>query len=322
MSSPNVLEVKDLTKTYGKGENRITAVQNLNLSVEKGQVYGVLGPNGAGKTTTIKMICGMMRPDSGTIHIEGHPLISGQTQNNRLATGAIGVCPQELVLWRGLTLLEQMVFVGRMYDLPKNVALERACGLIEAMGLTDKRDQLGDSLSGGMKRRVNIILALMNDPALLILDEPQAGLDPQSRVLVRDYISRLSKHKTVLITTHDMEEADKICDRVAIIDHGRLLIENTPGSLKADMFKSDLVEFEVDGPTLPHTELLTHWQSLYGRVNRVGNTVRFQTDQPMALIESVQEQMRKAHLNVADIKIRKASLEDVFIELTGRGLRE
>jgi ABC-2 type transport system ATP-binding protein len=221
---PIALHVAGLTKRFGD----LVAVDGLGLDVRAGEILGFLGPNGAGKTTTLRMMCGLLRPDAGLIEVEGRPLVAG----HGAARDAIGVSPQGIVIWDNLTCHEQLVFLARMYDLSLPDARHRADELLAAMGLTEKAHRLGRTLSGGMQRRLNIALALVHRPRLLFLDEPQAGLDPQSRVLVRDYVRALRGQMTVIITTHDMEETEKLADRVCILDHGKLLeIDTVPGLL-------------------------------------------------------------------------------------------
>jgi ABC-2 type transport system ATP-binding protein len=175
-----VLEAVSLTKRYGD----LTAVADLSLAVEPGEVFGLLGPNGAGKTTCIQMLCGLLRPDTGQVLIHGRPVAGGDPD----VRVRVGVCPQNVVLWQNATCLEQLEFIGEMYDVPRREARRRGEALLEAMGLAEKRDKLAKTLSGGMQRRLNIAMALVHDPEILVLDEPEAGQDPQSRVLVREYI--------------------------------------------------------------------------------------------------------------------------------------
>lgn len=235
----------------------------------------------------------------------------------------MGLCPQELVIWESLTCLEQLQFVGELYDVPRAVARERALGLLSAMGLRDRHDSLGRTLSGGMKRRLNLTLALVHEPALLILDEPQAGLDPQSRILVRDYIRSLSPRTTVILTTHDMDEADRLSDRIAIIDHGRLLVVDTPERLKTRIGTGDVMELTVSeehdaalealGDGLPsNVHQLAHQQ---GTLRLVGTDL-------LRTLPALLHRFQVHEVEVGDIVIRKKTLEDVFVELTGRGLRE
>jgi ABC-2 type transport system ATP-binding protein len=215
-------------KTVGlhKSFNGFVAVDSLSVEIRNGEIFGLLGPNGAGKTTAIRMITGLLKPDHGEV------FINGAAANSRDTRLDVGICPQELVLWNNLTCLEQLVFMAAMYDIQGTIARPRALKLLERMGLTEKRNKLAKTLSGGMQRRMNILMALMHDPAILILDEPEAGLDPQSRVMVRDFIQSLAQSKTVIFTTHNMDEADRICDRIGIIDQGRMLVTGTPEELK------------------------------------------------------------------------------------------
>ena len=219
------LEVRELVKRYGD----LCAVDHLSLEVRRGEVFGFLGPNGAGKTTAIRMMCGLLKPTSGEVLVEGESL---GAQGGAELRSRVGICPQENILWSKLSCFEQLVFTGRMYNVPGDLARKRADDLLVRMGLEDKRNKLAASLSGGMKRRMNVIMALMHDPTILVFDEPEAGLDPQSRVVVREFIREMALERTVMITTHNMDEADRLANRVAIIDAGKLLKLDSPGNLK------------------------------------------------------------------------------------------
>jgi ABC-2 type transport system ATP-binding protein len=249
--SPGVaLRASALTKRYGD----LLAVDALSFDVVRGEILGFLGPNGAGKTTSLKMLCGLLRPDAGRVETYGRHAPPGRSS----VPVSIGVAPQTTATWDALTCFEQLDFMGRMYGLTAAVARRRATELLDVFGLTEKSHKLGRTLSGGMQRRLNIALALVHTPEILFLDEPQAGLDPQSRVLVRDYIRSLAGSMTIVLTTHDMEEAEKLSDRVCIIDRGKLLVLDSVERIKAGIGEGD----------------------------------------------------------------RERTLEDVFIHLTGRGLRE
>ena len=241
-----VLRTRGLTKSYGS----LVAVADLNLEVYEGEVFGLLGPNGAGKTTSINMMCGLLKPDSGEVIIRDRRIHQDAQMRHR-----VGVCPQNIVLWSTLTCIEQLVFMGEMYDIPRRIARQRGVVLLETMGLSDKRDKLAKTLSGGMQRRLNLIMALVHDPDILVLDEPEAGLDPQSRVLVREYIQSLARVKTVILTTHNIDEADRVADRIAIIDHGKLLTIDTPEALKSQVGAGDVLEIELDGAQAIDTAL-------------------------------------------------------------------
>jgi len=309
-----ILSLVQLRKSFGDVE----AVRDLSLEVFKGEVFGFLGPNGAGKTTTIRMICGLLRADGGEVRLNGQVLGEAVRDVRR----RIGLCPQELVIWETLTCLEQLVFVGTQYDLGRSEARRRSLELLDILGLSEKRDRLAKTLSGGMKRRLNLALALVHDPELLVLDEPQAGLDPQSRVMVREYILSLAKEKTVILTTHEMDEADRLAGRIGIIDHGQLLVLDTPQRLKVDHAGGEILEMTVgeDSAAL-HNFLrqlpddLTVLESLPGTLRLTGLALHDR----IALLFG---KLKAAGVESKDVTLRKPTLEDVFISLTGRGLRE
>ena len=310
-----ILSLRCLSKSYGD----VVAVKDLSLDVRRGEILGLLGPNGAGKTTTIHMICGLLRSDAGQVVIDGRSL----DQNYRACKEMIGLCPQDLVIWDSLTCLEQLEFVGRQYDMDRQSAWKRADELLDVLGLVEKRNKLAATLSGGMKRRLNIALALIHDPRLLILDEPQAGLDPQSRVLVRDYIKSLRSKTTVVLTTHDMDEADRLSDRVAIIDHGRLLELDTPDGLKSRVGAGDVLGIRLsNGQEKKLDQLLGDLPDSLRSLICQDGMLRLVASDTMETLPAVFEELRRNGLEVEDVSIRKKTLEDVFIALTGRRLRE
>jgi len=210
-----MIKVENLRKSYGK----ITAVDEISFSIEVGEVFGLLGPNGAGKTTTINMIVGVLKPDSGTININGEA--DPTKANIRLQ---IGNSPQAIALYDGLTAQENLEFLGRLYRLSGKKLKERVEWALEFAGLTERRNSKVATFSGGMKRRLNMAGALVHDPPVLLFDEPTVGVDPQSRNMIFDSIERLKKQgRTIVYTTHYMEEAQRLCDRVAILDYGKIL---------------------------------------------------------------------------------------------------
>ncbi len=338
--TPVVLRITDLVKSFGD----VTAVDRLSLEIHRGEIFGFLGPNGAGKTTTIRMMCGLLEPDSGSIEI-----LSGSSYLSKsLASSMIGLSPQTIVIWDTLTCLEQLEFMGRMYNLDKALARRRSAELLEVFGLHDKRNKLGRTLSGGMQRRLNIALALVHQPEILFLDEPQAGLDPQSRVLVRDYIRGLSGQTTVILTTHDMEEAEKLSERVCIIDHGKLLVLDTVENIKGRLSQGELIEIELAEAVSPvRLEDMTIGGELYRfiQVGGVagssppppvsspeeadrpaftvrGSTLSLITTKAADILPEILKAIEGRGLKMDHIRIRPKTLEDVFIHLTGRGLRE
>jgi len=309
-----ILAVSGLSKSYGN----IKAVDDLSFSVRRGEIFAFLGPNGAGKTTAISMICGLLACNAGDVLMNGRSLKKdAQDYRNR-----IGLCPQDIVIWESLTCLEQLIIIGQLYDLSEREARERAVQLLDKLGLADKKHALARTLSGGMKRRLNIALALVHRPELLILDEPQAGLDPQSRVLVREYIRSLADHTTVILTTHDMDEAERLADRVAIIDHGKLLVLDTPDNLKKHIGGGDILEIKVSGDTVRMNELQHSLPDNVKHMSYHDGVLRILgTDLPDVLPQ-LMESLRRYGINIEDMTLRKKSLEDVFIQLTGRRLRE
>jgi ABC-2 type transport system ATP-binding protein len=301
-----ILKAESIVKRYGN----ILAVDDISFEIFRGEIFGFLGPNGAGKTTTIKIMSGLLKPDSGTVTID--------CPDNGKSTG---ICPQHIVVWENLTCMEQIHFMGKMYNMKSDEVIVKGNELLESLGLTGIKDRLAKKLSGGMQRRLNIALALIHSPEIVFLDEPQAGLDPQSRVLVRDYIRSIKKKTTVVLTTHDMEEAEKLSDRICIIDKGRLLVTGSADEIIRTGGHDDLVEidFECD----PEKELLPFLDTkLISGISISGNRISFNTKNPTAALENVLKLVREHNLKVNNMQSRKKSLEDIFISLTGRRIRE
>ncbi len=311
MAEP-VLQTWNLTRRFGN----LLAVDDLSLEIQPGEIFGLLGPNGAGKTTTINMICGLLKPDSGKISIGGKMVGSGDA-SVRLR---VGICPQQTILWEKLTCLEQIEFIGEMYNLPRREARRRGEELLEALGLHEQRNRLASVLSGGMQRRLNLALALVHDPQILVLDEPEAGLDPQSRVLVRDYVKSLARRKTILLTTHNMDEAERLADRVAIIDHGRLLVLDNPENLKAALGQGDVLELETSG-AIPDSMQAAFCDAGY-ECTFTKNSLILRAHRMIEHIPAVLQRLQGCGVQVNGMRLRANSLEDVFIALTGRRLRE
>ena len=316
MAPTIVLRTEKLTKCYGT----LVAVDKLSLEVYKGEVFGFLGPNGAGKTTAINMMCGLLQPDQGQVFIHGRLV----TQNRADSRARVGVCPQKPILWSKLTCLEQLQFVGELYGLSRPDARRRGEQLIEELDLAAKRNQLASTLSGGMQRRLNLALALVHDPEIVILDEPEAGLDPQSRVRVREYIKALARRKTIILTTHNMDEADRLADRVAIIDHGCLLVMDTPQALKESVGEGDVIEIMLNGAGADLQDLPARLSSVRQgvQVTMTHDTLTVRALNAVNLIPLIMEDLATAGIQPSEVRLRPNTLEDVFIRLTGRGLRE
>jgi len=313
-----VLQTQGLIKRFGA----LTAVDDLSLDVQEGEILGFLGPNGAGKTTSISMMCGLLKPDAGRVLIHGQPVHGGAPE----IRARVGVCPQETVLWEKLTALEQLEFIGSMYGVRPRSARQRGGVLLEALGLSGKADVLAGKLSGGMKRRLNLALALVHDPEILALDEPEAGLDPQSRVLVREYVRSLARRKTVILTTHNMDEAERLADRVAIIDHGKLLVLDTPDELKRTVGEGDVLEVDLGSSSPEPAAVIASPLGIAARffpsVSTVNHTLAVRGHDLIERLPELLAALRVAGLQTAGVRLRANTLEDVFLSLTGRRLRE
>lgn len=309
-----MISISHLRKQFGD----LVAVDDLSLEIQTGEIFGFLGPNGAGKTTTIRILCGLLASDSGEIRWNDKPEIQ---------PSSIGLCTQENIYWPRLNCWEQLLFMGRMHSLPKEVVESSANELLELLGLQDKRKVLAEKLSGGMKRRLNIALALIHDPQVLVLDEPEAGLDPQSRILVRDLITSLAEKKTVILTTHNMDEAERLAHRVAIIDKGQLLKLDTVEKLKHSIGEGDLLEIQLDIPegTKTSEEKIHLVKALEKTVKQVGvheNTLQIRSRNAMKTLPEIARVLKEQQFLMKGFHLRENTLEDVFINLTGRGLRE
>ena len=304
-----VIRVHKLQKTFGD----LVAVDDLCVEVRKNEIFGLLGPNGAGKTTAIRMICGLIPPSAGNVEFE----------DGKDFRSLIGYCPQENIFYPKLSCVEQLVFIGRMYGITTGALRRRAADLLDLLGLKEKTHTRASKLSGGMQRRLNICLALIHDPEILILDEPEAGLDPQSRILVRDFIKDFGRQKTVLLTTHNMDEADRMANRVAIIDYGKLLLLDTPENLKKTVGEGDILEVIPER----HSEealsrFVTQVEGLSMDVRAGNGSILIKHPNLINKIGTIKEHAENSGLAISEFKLRENTLEDVFIHLTGRKLRQ
>jgi ABC-2 type transport system ATP-binding protein len=307
------IETKNLTKKY----DDFVAVDNLNLKIKKGEIFGFLGPNGAGKTTILNMIVGILNVTNGSISIIGHDIKSIKEK--------IGICPQKICLWENLTCNENLSLIGDMYEVPKTIKFERMQQLLKDLQLVDKKDSYVKTLSGGMQRRLNLAMALIHNPDIIVLDEPSAGLDPQSRLILWNYIQSLCKkeNKTILLTTHMMEEAEKLSDRIAIMDKGKLLILDTPSNLKKQVGNGDILEIQVlDYANNQEIILLIKSHEEIFDVVEIENKIIIRLKNGMTKLPNIIQLIEKSGNNIINTSIRENTLEDVFIYLTGRGLRK
>jgi ABC-2 type transport system ATP-binding protein len=309
-----MIEAKDLTKRYGD----LTAVDGLSIGIKKGEVFGFLGPNGAGKTTSIKMMVGLLKPTSGNVYING-------TDVQKIEKGTIGICPQELMLWEYLTCKESLNLMADMYEVPKKVRDPRVKKLLNDLFLVEKADTIVSKLSGGMKRRLNLALAVVHEPEVVVLDEPSEGLDPQSRRVLWNYIRAMrdKEGKTVILTTHIMDEADQLSDRIAIVDHGKLIRLDTPENLKKEIGEGDVVDMKISDTSRNHDLIkkLANEKDVISVVE-VNGRINIRALNAVAKLPMMMQTVERLNVQVADISVRQNTLEDVFIDLTGTGLRE
>jgi lipooligosaccharide transport system ATP-binding protein len=300
------LVVDRLVKAYDSK----TAVAGLSFSLERGECYGLLGPNGAGKTTTLRCCLGLTAPDGGTISLLGEPVPA----RGREARARVGVVPQFDNLDPDFSLAENLLVYGRYFGLADRELRARIPGLLEFAGLAGKDLNNIRSLSGGMKRRLTLARALINDPDLLVLDEPTTGLDPQARHLIWDRLKRLlADGKTILLTTHFMDEAERLCDRLAIVDGGRLVVEGAPRALIAERIEPHVVEVFGEGAEAWAAAEAARFSR---RCEVSGETAFCYVEDAAPLLAHLAERPQLKTLH------RPANLEDVFLKLTGRELRD
>ena len=303
-----MLEVANLSKRFGA----IVAVDDLSFSVQRGETFGLLGPNGAGKTTTISILCGLLRPDGGSVSL------AGKTDPMRPEVRAsLGVVPQTLALYGEISAQANLEFFGHINGLTGRQLKDRVAACLETAGLTQRRKSRVSTFSGGMKRRLNMVCSLLHDPDILLLDEPTVGVDPQSRNLIFDNIEQLKNQgRTIIYTTHYMEEAERLCDRVAIVDHGKILDLDTVENLMSKHGGPSHIEAEVEQPPANVKDLT---QSLkVESLDLDGTMLRFQTPEPMQSLAA----LNQSGLRFRTIKVETTNLEDVFLNLTGRRLRD
>ncbi|MEP7289300.1 MAG: ATP-binding cassette domain-containing protein [Chloroflexota bacterium] len=313
MTPKPLIAVDGLTKRF----NDFTAVDNISFQVQEGEIFGFLGPNGAGKSTTIKMMCTLLTPTSGHIHVAGHDVIT----DSDAVRSAIGIVFQDNSLDSGLTAQENLEFHCMMYHIPRNERVRRINDVLQLMDLTDHRSQIVKTFSGGMRRRLEIARGLLHEPRLLILDEPTVGLDPQTRNYIWQYVRQLRErhHTAIFMTTHYMDEAEN-CDRIAIIDHGVIVALDTPVALKK------LVgEDQVELTTRDNAKAAQAIKVAYGfDVTERDGKLTFQVAEADHFIPRLMAELPQTagNLVIETLNVRRPSLEDVFLKLTGRLIRE
>jgi len=311
-----IVLVKKLTKVY---DREVKAVDDVSFTVKRGEIFGFLGPNGAGKTTTINMLNTLVRPTSGEVSVDGHRLQKDPNAVRRV----IGLVPQEITVDDELTGMENIVLQTRLYGVPKEEAKKRIDEVLTLINLTDAADRLVETYSGGMRKRLELAEGLVHYPQLLFLDEPTLGLDVQTRTVMWDYIRRINRERgvTIFLTTHYMEEADSLCDRIAIIDRGRIVAMGTPKELK-ERLGGDIIQFTLkDGKRdiCPDLEKLKY----VNEARRLkGGEYRIKVKHGESVTPLLFEDLRKTGLKLETITMVKPTLDQVFLEHTGRSLRD
>ena len=308
-----MLQVTELRKAY----NARLALDGLSMHIVKGEAYALLGPNGAGKSTAIHILSGLLHPDSGSVQVDGMDL----RRHARAIKMRLGVVPQEIALYEDLTARQNLRFWGSLYGLSKTVLDQRVEELLERIGLSDRGDDTIEHFSGGMKRRVNIAAAVLHHPDLLFLDEPTVGIDPQSRHHIHELIQELHQAgMTILYTTHYMEEAEKLCNRIGILDQGKLVAEGTLDELRQHVDQRGSIHVQTKGLSAEATQSL---QQAFGeRLAIKGNNLLLVPDSMHGDMADLVRHCGECGVAVEQLDVREADLEGIFLELTGHALRD
>ena len=308
----NILEVSNLSKKFGNVE----ALKRVSFSIREGELYGLLGPNGAGKTTTINIISAISRPDTGYVKINGLDLANNPLECKK----SIGVVPQEIALYNDLSALENLMFWGGLYNLKPEVLRNKIDETLSLMGLSDRKDDKIKTYSGGMKRRINIASALLHSHKILFMDEPTVGIDPQSRNLIFDVLEELHKNgMTIIYTTHYMEEAERLCDRIGIIDHGNIIAEGTLDELRESNNAEETITIHIEDTEQVNKEEISQMKNF---INYSGGIISFSSKNSNKDLPVILTALNKATVEVSQIEIHKVNLETIFLNLTGRKLRD
>ena len=309
-----VIEADNLTKRFGS----LVAVDHVSFTVNEGEIFGFLGPNGAGKTTTINMLTTLLNPTEGSAKVGG---LDVEKQEGKVR-GVVGLVPQDITVDDDLTGMENMMLQARLYHVPKDVARERIKEAMSLVGLTDSANRRVETYSGGMRKRLELAEGLIHYPKVLFLDEPTLGLDVQTRVVMWNYIRKLrDEHKiTIFLTTHYMEEADVLCDRIAIIDHGKIVALDSPKNLK-DSLGGDIIELEFEEQTDNQIETLEALP-LVKDVKKIEEAFMIKVSKGEEALPEIIENLLKMKLKIKRVSLVKPTLDQVYLEYTGRSLRE
>jgi ABC-2 type transport system ATP-binding protein len=310
-----MIELIDLTKTF----KQVSAVKNLNMFIEKGEIVGLLGPNGAGKSTAISMMSSLVEPTSGDVRFLNKSILKNPTPLRKV----IGVVPQEIALYTDLTAEENLRFFGRIYHL-KGERLERKMEeVLDTIGLSDRRKDIVKTFSGGMKRRLNIGVALLHDPDFIIMDEPTVGIDPQSRNYILETVKRLNAEKqmTVLYTSHYMEEVEFLCNRIYIMDKGNLIASGTKEEIKRILSSEKAISIKAERWNESFIQSLKQLP-MVNRMTEEEKEITIMTAKEINLFSRVIKLAEDAGVELTSVNVKTPTLEDVFLHLTGRALRD
>ena len=317
MDNGYIIEVKNLTKNFGK----FTAVDDISFSVKKGEIFGLLGPNGAGKSTTLRALSTLSRPSKGTATIGGYDTVKNDTEVRKL----IGIVSEKMIIYNRLTAKENLWFFGSLFNIPKETLTKRIDELLELVKLTKWKDAQVGTFSTGMRQRMNVVRALLNMPQVLFLDEPTLGLDPQSSVEIRDFIKKLNQENgtTVIITTHMMVDADLLCDRIAIIDHGKIIALDTSTNLKKIISGGDTMIIKLEIANLT-PDLLSAVKTLkcIDAVTQENSTRLHLIVHGEEAFDSIVDTVRERNGKITSMENLQPTLEDVFLHITGHEVRD
>jgi ABC-2 type transport system ATP-binding protein len=312
----NIIEINNLVKKFGN----FTAVNNMNLTVKEGEILGFLGPNGAGKTTTISMLTTLIKPTSGDAKIAGYDLL----EEGEEIRSVIGVVPQSFSLFPELTAEENLTYIGRLYGLDERTIKERSDSILKRVALYEHRNRIAGIFSGGMKQRLSVAASIIFNPRILFMDEPTTGLDPQSRIAIREITKDLNKHgMTIIYTTHDMEEAEKICDRIIIMDGGKVIGNGTSEQLKHKYMSGYLLEVKL--------KTKIHIHELINEIKKISHVLKVNLENDILSITlkekddmfcRINKLLQSRRILFEDMKYNDPNLEDVFISLTRKDLRD
>jgi ABC-2 type transport system ATP-binding protein len=317
MNNGNIIEVKNLTKKFGN----FSAVDDISFEVKKGEIFGLLGPNGAGKSTTLRMLSTLSRPTKGTATIGGYDTVKNDMEVRKL----IGIVSEKMIIYNRLTAKENLWFFGSLFNIPKDTLTKRIDELLELVNLTKWKNAQVGTFSTGMRQRMNVVRALLNMPQVLFLDEPTLGLDPQSSVEIRDFVKKLNQESgtTVIITTHMMVDADLLCDRIAIVDHGKIIALDTSTNLKKIISGGDtmIIKLEIADLTPDMIAAVKALKCADAITQENSTTLHIMVHGEEAF-DSIIDAVRQKNGKITSMENLQPSLEDVFLHITGHEVRD